>query len=112
MKSSVACRGNAGANSKWAGSKRRAELPEIFRPPETGKHMNPLTKWNPFRKSNAGEEWGAMARWSPAREMEDLESRMEWLVRNWPAWPETKEPLAVVDWAPQVDITEDDRNTL
>lgn len=74
--------------------------------------MNALTKWNPFRKSNGGEAWGPMARLNPVREMEELESRMERLLRNWVAWPELKQPLAVADWAPQVDITEDEKEYL
>jgi HSP20 family protein len=74
--------------------------------------MSALTKWNPFRKSNGGEEWGPLSQWNPAREMERFENRMLRLFRNWPAWPELNEPLAVADWAPQVDITEDDKEYL
>lgn len=74
--------------------------------------MNPLTKWNPFGKADESEEWGPLSRWSPAREMEQLESRMQRLLRNWPTLPEPGEPLAVADWSPQVDITEDDKEYL
>jgi len=95
------------AEPKW-----RAGLSAQSRLPEGNQNMNSLTKWNPFRKSNGGEEWAPLARWSPVREMEQLENRMERLLRNWPAWPEIKEPMAVADWAPQVDITEDDKEYL
>lgn len=74
--------------------------------------MNALIKLNPFRKSNGGEEWGALARWNPITEMEQLENRMERLLRHWPAWPELKEPLATADWAPKVDISEDSKEYL
>ena len=74
--------------------------------------MSAMMKLNPFRKTNGGEEWGPLARWNPLREMEQFENRMERIFRNWPTWTETREPLAVVDWVPQVDIAEDDKEYL
>jgi HSP20 family protein len=71
-----------------------------------------LTKWNPFRKSKRGEEWGPLARWNPITELEQMENRIERLFRNWPAVPELKEPLTTADWAPRVDITEDNKEYL
>ena len=74
--------------------------------------MSALTKWNPFRSSNGGEDWGVMARWSLLREMEQMQNRMERLFGPLPAWPEMKEPLASAQWSPLVDITEDDKEYL
>ena len=74
--------------------------------------MNALTNWNPFRKSDELEEWGPLAHWSPLREMEQMQNRMERMFRNWPMWPELKEPLTSAEWSPRVDITEDDKEYL
>jgi HSP20 family protein len=74
--------------------------------------MSALTKWNPLRKSNGGEEWGPLARWSPLRAMEQMQNRMERLFGNWPTRPELKEPMTSAEWSPLVDITEDDKEYL
>lgn len=75
--------------------------------------MSTLSKLIPFRKSNGGESWSPLARWSPLREFEhQIENRMAQLFRNWPASPEGQEPLTVADWAPLVDISEDDKEYL
>ena len=71
--------------------------------------MNALTKWNPFHKSNGGDEWGPLARWNPIREMEQMQNRMERLLGN---WPELKEPMTSAEWSPLVDITEDEKEYL
>lgn len=75
-------------------------------------YMNALTKWNPFRKSNGGGEWGSLSNWSPIREMEQMQSRMERLFANWPAWPELQETMTTTEWSPLVDITEDEKEYL
>lgn len=74
--------------------------------------MNTLTKWNPFRKANGGESVGPLTRWNVAKELEQFENRMDQLFRNWPILAEINEPLAVADWTPPVDITEDDKEYL
>jgi HSP20 family protein len=74
--------------------------------------MNSLTKWNPFRGTEELGEWGPLARWNPSREMEQFQSRLEKIFRNWSAWPELKEPLTTTEWTPSVDITEDDKEYL
>jgi len=67
--------------------------------------MNALIQWNPFRKSDGGEEWRPLSRWHPITEMERL-------LGNWPMTPELKEPMTTAEWSPLVDITEDDNEYL
>lgn len=54
----------------------------------------------------------ALSRWSPFKEMEELQGRLgSWM--NLPGRATTsKEALAVADWSPLVDITEDDKEFL
>ena len=54
----------------------------------------------------------AMSRWSPFKEMEELQGRLgSWM--NLPTRATTsKEALAVADWSPLVDITEDEKEFL
>ena len=66
--------------------------------------MNTLTnlaKWNPF---NGGDDLGLMP-WRPIR---DMQSRLDQLFGRWPE----REALAVTQWAPLVDIAEDDKEYL
>lgn len=53
----------------------------------------------------------AITRWNPFKEMEELQGRLSSLLGHPPTrWNGTKEEnLAVAQWAPLVDITEDDR---
>lgn len=54
----------------------------------------------------------ALSRWNPFKEMEDLQGRLG----SWMALPgrtaTSKEALAVADWSPLVDITEDEKEFL
>ena len=54
----------------------------------------------------------ALSRWNPFKEMEELQGRLgSWI--NLPARATTsKEALAVADWSPLVDITEDEKEFL
>lgn len=54
----------------------------------------------------------ALSRWSPFKEMEELQGRLgSWM--NLPGRTTTsKEALAVADWSPLVDITEDEKEFL
>lgn len=96
----------AGRASRWAAGGRQ-QLAH-----RKGKRMSALTKWNPFRTSNGRGERGSPAHWSPLREMERMQNCMERLSGNWPTWPEMKEPMTSAEWAPLVDITEDDHEYL
>lgn len=53
----------------------------------------------------------AITRWNPFKEMEDLQGRLSSLLGQTPArWNGSKEEnMTVAQWAPLVDITEDDR---
>jgi len=60
--------------------------------------MNTLARWNP------------VTRWNPARELEDLQHRLSNIL-DFPTLRKNgeKEALAIAEWAPAVDITEDDK---
>lgn len=60
--------------------------------------MNTLARWNPI------------TRWNPVRELEDLQSRLS-NIMDFPTLRKDgeRESLAVAEWAPSVDITEDDK---
>jgi HSP20 family protein len=44
--------------------------------------------------------------------MEQFQNRIEKIIRNWGALPESREPLTTTEWVPSVDITEDDNEYL
>lgn len=90
----------------------RASLPGKKLPARKVLNMSNLSIWNPFRRSTALDEWRPLSRWNPSREMEDMQRRVDELIRNLPALPESREPLAVAEWAPAVDIAEDDKEYL
>ena len=61
--------------------------------------MSALTRWDPF-----------MTRWNPFKELEDMEKRLSSYFGRPPARTEgEKETISVAEWAPLVDITEDDK---
>ncbi len=64
--------------------------------------MSALTRWEPF------------TRWSPWKELEEMEKRLSTVFGRPPAGPngERKESIAVAEWSPLVDITEDDKEYL
>jgi HSP20 family protein len=64
--------------------------------------MNTLTRWNPFRT----------ATWDPFKDLEDFEQRLASVFGRGVAKPNGEEAIATTDWAPLVDITEDEREFL
>ena len=51
-----------------------------------------------------------MTRWNPFREMDDLQTRLNSILGCAPVRPDAgKESLTLCDWAPLVDITEDEK---
>ena len=68
--------------------------------------MSALTKLLPRNETELGRPF---TRWEPLREMEAAMNRLEKAFGRWPAWTE---PLATAEWAPAVDITEDDKEYL
>ncbi|RFC44685.1 MAG: HSP20 family protein [Verrucomicrobia bacterium] len=64
--------------------------------------MSTLTKWNPFQTS-------LVSPLDPFREIESIERRLESLIERTP-FRFTQEPrLGLQEWAPQVDILEDEK---
>lgn len=65
--------------------------------------MNALTRFNPFKTTT----------WDPFRDLGDLETRLSKIFgRPLPTNGGEKETLAVTEWAPAVDISEDDKEYL
>jgi HSP20 family protein len=61
--------------------------------------MNALTRWEPFR-----------TRWDPFNELEEMEKRLATLFGRAPLRKNgDKEVMTVAEWAPLVDITEDEK---
>lgn len=56
----------------------------------------------------------ALIRWDPFKEMEDLQSRMAWLLGTTSSRSPNadREALTITEWAPSVDITEDNQEYL
>lgn len=65
--------------------------------------MSALTKW---LNRDETELWRPLMRWDPLREMETAMSRLE---RAFGRGQNGAEPLATAEWAPAVDIAEDDK---
>lgn len=63
--------------------------------------MTTLARWNPI------------TRWNPTRELEELQSRLSNIL-DFPALRKDgeRESLAIAEWAPAVDITEDEKEYL
>ena len=61
--------------------------------------MSVLTRWEPF------------TRWGPMKELEDMEKRLSTIFGRSPIGTdgEKKEAIAVTEWSPLVDISEDDK---
>jgi HSP20 family protein len=61
--------------------------------------MPALTRWEPF------------GRWNPWKELEEMEKRLSTVFGPAPsaAGGDKKEAIAVTEWSPLVDITEDDK---
>lgn len=61
--------------------------------------MNALTRWHPLRGST----------WDPFKEISDMENRLSRLFSAPTTNGGAKEALTVAEWAPAVDIAEDDK---
>jgi HSP20 family protein len=64
--------------------------------------MNTLTRWNPFRT----------ATWDPFKDLENFEQRLASVFGRGVTVPNGEEAISMADWAPLVDITEDDKEFL
>ena len=55
--------------------------------------------------------WEALGRWNPWKDLEELEKRLSSVLGPAPATAggEKKEAIAVAEWSPLVDITEDEK---
>lgn len=71
--------------------------------------MSALTKWNPFRSRSELETWEPSTRWSPFRETERMLREMDRLFENGVARFPGEEAMAIAEWTPSVDISEDDK---
>lgn len=60
---------------------------------------------------SALSRWDPMARWSPLKELEEMEKRLSSVFGHVPrkAAGEKEEAMAIADWSPLVDITEDEK---
>ncbi len=67
--------------------------------------MNTLIKWNPFRE---------MEKWNPFKEMEEMQNRLATWLHRGPVrlGDHEEESMTVAEWAPVVDIVEDDHEYL
>ncbi|WP_455387902.1 Hsp20/alpha crystallin family protein [Petrachloros mirabilis] len=61
--------------------------------------MSALTRWEP------------LSRWSPMKELEEMEKRLSTIFGKSPSATsgDKKEAIAVAEWSPLVDITEDEK---
>ena len=69
--------------------------------------MNMLTKLNPFSKTESLDLFRPTSRMDMFREMEDLVHNMQRALTTWPA--KSEEAMTLADWAPSVDIGENDK---
>lgn len=61
--------------------------------------MNTLTRWNPFRSTA----------WDPFKDLEEFEQRLASTMGRIMPKPNGEEAITTTDWAPLVDITEDEK---
>lgn len=63
--------------------------------------MTALTRWNPFKEASE---------WNPFRELDEMNNRLSRIFgRTTPRTGNGREEITVANWAPLVDITEDDK---
>ena len=66
--------------------------------------MNALTRWNPIKE---------IAEWNPFRELDEVHNRLSrFFGTSTPRRANGREDITVAEWAPLVDITEDDKEYL
>ncbi len=83
----------------------RDGLPALDQHPQERKTiMNALTRWNPLRE---------MSQWNPFRELDEVQNRLSrFFGGTTPRSANGREDITVAEWAPLVDITEDDKEYL
>ncbi len=86
---------------------RQSSLGETKPLPKGNRVMNALTKWNPFMEMEALMEWSPL---EPLRELERMHNRL--LFGRWPAGPEEEAALVLTEWAPRVDVVENEKEFL
>jgi HSP20 family protein len=74
--------------------------------------MSTLTKWNPFRADEL--DWPFTSRWSSLRDLDRMQRDIDRLFGRVATGGDGRrqEAMAVTEWAPLVDITEDDKEYL
>ena len=66
--------------------------------------MSALTRWNPMKE---------LSEWNPLRELDEISNRLSRVVGGTPARRgDGREDITVAEWAPLVDIIEDDKEYL
>lgn len=65
--------------------------------------MNAITRWDPFKE-----------RWDPFKELDEMQRRLSTMIGRAPVRKdsEKQEAMTVAEWAPLVDISEDDKEYL
>src|SRR5574337_384511 len=76
--------------------------------------MKLLTNWNPFRELEETPNWLAQGPWNPFREMERMRQHLESFFGHSPLRGNggKEEAMTLTNWAPLVDIAEDDKEYL
>lgn len=74
--------------------------------------MSTLTKWNPFRSQEL--DWPPTSRWAPLRDLDRMQREIDRAFGRLTLGGDSgrQEAMAVAEWAPLVDITEDDKEYL
>jgi HSP20 family protein len=65
--------------------------------------MSALTRWNPVRE---------LSDWNPFRDVDEFHNRLSRFFGNQNSRSGNREDITVAEWAPLVDITEDDKEYL
>jgi HSP20 family protein len=98
----VVRKGGAPSNRHWAGRDSGAGNPA--RPESESKTMTALTRWNPLKE---------VSEWNPFRELDEMHNRLSrFFGTTTPRRNDGRENITVAEWAPLVDITEDDKEYL
>jgi HSP20 family protein len=94
--------GDGPSNRHRAGRDSWAENP--VRPESELKTMTALTRWNPLKE---------VSEWNPFRELDEMHNRLSrFLGTSASRRADGQENITVAEWAPLVDITEDDKEYL
>ncbi len=60
-----------------------------------------------------GDIMSLLTRWDPMQDIQEFEKRLSsWMGKSTPSKDRDKEPMRVMDWAPLVDISEDEKEYL